>query len=560
MFSGKENKKVAKFKEDFMKKKVIASILVMMMVLGIAGCGKSTSTENSAAGNTTTDTASTTETSTESSNFNETGYPIVNEPITLDVMLSIRDVDTMIEPNDMQVIKDLEAKTGIHINWEVIKGSDWDTKVNLMFASGEYPDIILATTAPLDDEEYGVTQQILLPLDDLITQYMPTYTERIAAESTNPVSGLVASDGKTYSVGYMVGQNINTNMEFFINQTWLTALGLEMPKTLDQLTETLRQFKNNDPNGNGQADEVAVEMGLDTGFYGIRYMLPMFGIPCDPAKWIYIDDNKQVQLTPVQPGFRQAMEWFHTMYTEGVIDAEMVSQDINTIETKLKAGNIGFFNAWRITAMGFDDGVMKDSVLYTPVGPEGTKASMYRLIEMANDGAYITNSNENVGESLRWLDALLDTETMFSMYYGPNGWIKNADGQIESTVTGNEEIKEWLDVNSLFFAPGEYISKTFKMSPQRVEKTLYCQAYEAAGVLQTYSNDYLKLAPLTSEKIQSTTLIETDINNAVVEYAANFIINGVTDDQWNNFVKLFDDMGAADYVKIYQDGINQVIK
>ena len=43
----------------------------------------------------------------------------------------------------MPVIRALEEKTGIHLEWEVVKSSDWSTKLNLMWASGEYPDILL---------------------------------------------------------------------------------------------------------------------------------------------------------------------------------------------------------------------------------------------------------------------------------------------------------------------------------------------------------------------------------------------------------------------------------
>ena len=135
-----------------------------------------------------------------------------------------------------------------------------------MFVSDDYPDIIIAPMCNVDDEEYGVTQGLLIPLEDKIAENMPNYTTRIAGEDADPTSGLVATDGHTYSIGYMVGQNINTNQHFFINQTWLDALGLETPTTLDELTEVLYAFKTQDPNGNGEADEVPLEMGFDTGF------------------------------------------------------------------------------------------------------------------------------------------------------------------------------------------------------------------------------------------------------------------------------------------------------
>ena len=42
----------------------------------------------------------------------------------------------------------------------------------------------------------------------------------------------------------------------YINNNWLTKLGLPIPKTVDELQTTLKAFKTQDPNGNGQADEI----------------------------------------------------------------------------------------------------------------------------------------------------------------------------------------------------------------------------------------------------------------------------------------------------------------
>ena len=81
---------------------------------------------------------------------------------------------------------------------------------------------------------------------------------------------------------------------------------------------------------------------------------PLFGLPCDPDKWIYIDDDKKVQFLATQDGFRDCMEWLHMLYEEGLVDPEIVSQDFNTVETKLKEGNVGFFTAWRLLAMAYD--------------------------------------------------------------------------------------------------------------------------------------------------------------------------------------------------------------
>ena len=125
-----------------MKKKAVALLLAAAMaVTSLAGCGSSAGSGESAASEGAAGTEAGSASSEEaSSNFNAEGYPIVNDEITLKVMLAIRDTDTMIAPEEMPAVQRLDELTGIKTEWEVIKGSDWNTKLNLMFASGDIPD------------------------------------------------------------------------------------------------------------------------------------------------------------------------------------------------------------------------------------------------------------------------------------------------------------------------------------------------------------------------------------------------------------------------------------
>ena len=119
------------------------------------------------------------------------------EPVTLRVMIAIRDMDTLTDPSEMPALQALEEKTGVKIEWEVVKASDFPTKINLAFLiPEEYPDIILTVQNSFDVEEYGVTQGLVIPLpDELTSKYMPNYTERLAGETNDPRAVLYASDG-----------------------------------------------------------------------------------------------------------------------------------------------------------------------------------------------------------------------------------------------------------------------------------------------------------------------------------------------------------------------------
>ena len=51
-------------------------------------------------------------------------------------------------------------------------------------------------------------------------------------------------------------------------------------------------------------------------------------------------------------------------------------------------------------------------------------------------------------------------------------------------------------------------------------------------------------------------LLKTDLNTTMNEYFTKFIKDGVTDAEWDAFVKIFDGMKVKEYVDIYQKGID----
>lgn len=547
-----------------MKTKLVTLLLATAMaVTTLAGCGNTSSTSGTEGSSEVSQTQTSVGETELVKNFNAEGYPIVNEEITLKILLCIRDVDNMIAPEEMPAIQRLEEQTGIKTEWEVVKASDFGTRSNLIFASKEYPDVIMGLQQTnLDIEEYGVSQGILLPLDDLIEQYMPIYTSRIAAEETDPTISLIASDGQKYSIAYLAGPTYDTSWFHCINQEWLDALKMETPTDVEGLTEVLRAFKTKDPNGNGKADEIPMvaNVVLNDG-YGVQNMLPLFGIPVTTGgKWLYIDDNKQVQPIPTQKGFRECMEWLNMCYQEGLLDPEVISQDGNVVASKLKEGTAGFYTAWSIGTMAFDE----SCVLYVP---NSEHTSICSQITTSKPSAAVTCTNENVEATMRWFDALLEDETMWSMYYGEKddteygGWTYGDDGMVHS-ISGSEanigKPRKYLNVGTLLFMPKEYYNEHMYIADQlmRVERTEYCKQYREAGVLQKYSNQYFNLVRLTTEQMQAQTLLETDLNNAVKEFVASCIVEGVTDNKWNTFVSEIEKMGISDYVKMYQDGID----
>ena len=73
-----------------------------------------------------------------------------------------------------------------------------------------------------------------------------------------------------------------------------------------------------------------------------------------------------------------------------------------------------------------------------------------------------------------------------------------------------------------------------------------------------YSWHWLKLVKPDAETKEKIALIKADMNSAIVEYRTNFIRDGVTDDSWAAYCKLFKDMDVDFILKVYQDAIDQM--
>lgn len=481
-----------------------------------------------------------------------------NEKVTIRAFQYVLE-NQQVDFDNLWFYQELEKKTNVHVEWEPVKDGDWKTRLNLMFASGNWPDIIIR--GDVDIEEYGVVQGILLPLDDYLEQYMPNYYSRLFLNDAN--ASLPASDGKMYYVGNLTAQNVNHDGNHYINKTWLDNLGLEIPKTIDELTNVLRAFRDNDPNGNGQKDEIPFSGGdLVSQTQGVYTHFANFGVPLQRYVYAVIDENNKVVFPGYMEGFRPALEWMNLCYREGLMDPEAITQDSNVWATKVNAGRVGYTTYLRLinTALTPETGANFVSIL-PPASKYGVQVP--RILEVPSFGAALTVANKHIPETLKWLDAQFETETMMVSVNGP----LQPGGPIEPTMKINDEGKyeilyipennglyQYVPVyHGQFFAPGDYYFKIYEMPPHRVERYQTSQDYEAAGVLEKNSFYYLyRLSKMSAEESLETTRLFNEIEKFMMESISNFITNGVTDASWQNFLNTAKAIDVERYIELYQ--------
>ena len=107
-------------------------------------------------------------------NFNATGMPIVNEKVVQKVVFSSDPVYTIDLGPEMYFFKEMEERTNVNFEFEKLSPDQWNERKNLMFAANELPDILMGGLSNSDVITYSQAGQ-LLPINDLVDQYMPDY-------------------------------------------------------------------------------------------------------------------------------------------------------------------------------------------------------------------------------------------------------------------------------------------------------------------------------------------------------------------------------------------------
>jgi len=180
-------------------------------------------------------------------------------------------------------------------------------------------------------------------------------------------------------------------------------------------------------------------------------------------------------------------------------------------------------------------------------------------------GAALTVANEHIEETLRWLDAQFETETMMVSVNGPLQEGGPIDPTIKINDAGKYEIVSIPENNGLyeivpvyhgqFFAPGDYYFDIYEMPPHRVERYNYSREYEEAGVLEPKSFEYLyKLVKLDNEASIERERLFVEIEKFMKESISTFITSGVTDESWQTFLNQAESIGVPRYIEIWQTG------
>ena len=266
----------------------------------------------------------------------EASTPAV-DPATGEVDLNVkRDIritigaNTLItDYNDNWLTQKLEEDLNCDITMETLPaGDDGLSKLQLMInGGGDLPDVFSTGINSALTYQYG-SGGTFIALNDYFEneKIMPNWNAIESEEDkTTMLSTITSADGNIYTLSKFEPETWNMNpYRMYINQKWLDNLGLEMPTTTDELRDVLQAFREKDPNGNGQTDEIPLLTNyVDSGNYGCNVLLPLINsfVYCsgNMSSLSLSEDGKTVIAPQVTDGWKEAMKYFKSLYDVGGI-------------------------------------------------------------------------------------------------------------------------------------------------------------------------------------------------------------------------------------------------
>lgn len=488
----------------------------------------------------------------EKGNLNEEGFPIVDEQITLTVY-GQRD-QNQAEWESMWVLQKYEEMTNIHMDYQEVPADGFAENKQLLFASNELPDVFLRCGITVNEvSTYGVTSGQLMILDDLLTEYAPNLT-RLFEENPTLKQAAMAADGHIYAIPAIdVSATGKIDFKQWINTKWLENLNMEVPTTIEEFKEVLIAFRDEDPNGNGEHDEIPLGIREPSSVYSLG---GAFGLGHQLGDTYDIDENGTIHNWLCDDAFKEYLTYLNDLYKEGLLWQDYYKNDRPAWRSNL-AGEL--FGAMYMPYSDVFLNCEQDYSGYEPLlGPTGEKFWADARTGLTMGTFALSNTCSEPEAAIRWVDYFFSEEGELFFAFGEEGTHYYMDDS--GLPRFNDEILNAEEgfmtaLGKINMVPGGGFptlrtDKTDSVVASDITK-------DAAAILEPYLPDaYYGKPSVKAEDMDRVVAIEQDLNTYRDESVTKFIIGEWDFDMWDEYCQTLEQIGIRELETIYQSALD----
>lgn len=399
--------------------KVFALSLASVMALSMAACGNNNSSSNaSSSAAASSEAGSSAAASSEEAKAETPAERQTLTVMTIDFNAGASNTGDYAE----QIIQTIDDYCNVDLQIEWILSDVTEEKTSLAMSNPSTMPMIMTWSGAITGNVVNYAKAgAFVDLNDYIwdSEKYPNLSQmnKNVAETLS-VDGKLIAIPRTRDIG---------RYGLSYRQDWADKLGIEEPKTVEDVYNMLYAFTFDDPDGNGKNDTYGMEMTSYTGPFDI--VQTWFGVG---NGWIEQDG----QLIPVhqQAEYKEALDWLRKVYQDGLMPADWAVRTTDTWSNGCKTGESGVY----IDVM--DGGrriwdYFNAEATFTPSVVNPDEAASMNLLGAVNGKTLATSgyngyftlsastcdTPEKIEAALTFLDKLNDNDMRLLTEYGIEG-------------------------------------------------------------------------------------------------------------------------------------------
>ncbi|MFE5323892.1 extracellular solute-binding protein [Paenibacillus sp. NPDC056579] len=440
----------------------------------------------------------------------------------------------------------LEEKTGVTLQVQTPSGKLTDS-LNLTIASNNLPDL-MSMPSRRDSDRFG-QQGALVNILDYLDQ-MPNLKKWIE-KYPDEAKAMLAADGKMYMFPNQ-GFGETNRMIWMYREDIFKKHGLTMPKTYEELYQTMKKLKEAYPD--------SYPLSLRFGQIPDEMYAHMTTNYQTGADAYYDFDKKEWRYGPIEDNYKAMVAMWNKFYKEGLIPPDFLSIQTKQWQDTMSTDK-SFITIDYISRVDFFNNAMKKEkpdynmqFMAPPAGlPGGKQLNPY--FHYLDGGMTVASTSKNVKDVMKFMDFFYTEEGKTLASWGKEGdsyVVENGQKKFKPEFT---DVTEMRKITGLQANRGVYTWIDYNSHLSLFSKDLQNAYKEAAK----YDPVAMQPRPSFTEKENEVLSVTGQaLKKHREESFAKFVLGTRSLDEWGKYVEEMKNLGAQKLVDTYKEAYKRV--
>ncbi|WP_214626266.1 extracellular solute-binding protein [Paenibacillus agaridevorans] len=521
----------------------VAIAMLMTLLAACAGKGEEQGASNSANPSPSADTSAPPASEAAAPDYGDTGgltLPLVDKPTTITWMVVSENPVA-----DKFIVKEIEKRTGIHVDFQSYSKATFQEKLRVTLGSGKLPDIFHGL--PLAEVKKLGKQKAVAAITDYADQ-LPNFT-KLYLEENSWVKQSYGDEQSTMYTWPIYNMNRDVNHGFLYRKDIFDQHHIPLWTNTEEFYQALKALKEHYPQSYPLASKTTANLFKDYA-YG-------WGIGGESYPMYYDEAAAEWKFAPIQPANKEMIDFLKKLLNEGLLDPEFLTDTSDSWTSKMTTDKAFVTFDWIGRLDLFYNQISSKNPSYdlrygNPVGPTG---NIRTLSPINNELNIAVANNANTEIALKLLDYMSSPSGGTLMSMGVEGEVFTLEH--DKAVYPELTDVPLVDINVLANEYGLWLEGATLRPDRRSVYYNFTEKEQEAQDTMLAAQSFEPLDPVlnfTDAETAEIVELQTMLQKAAEEFNANYVLDPAYGDaDWEEWKEYAEKLGASKLAAVYNE-------